>query len=67
MSADDRRKAIVAALVIVPLEWTADRMTSGWWILLAYPRLYAAWLLWWACVKDLLRNKRSWAPAARQC
>ena len=54
-----RELAIVAALVIVPLEWTADRMTSGWWILLAYPRLYAAWLLWWACVKDLLRNKRS--------
>lgn len=51
--------AIVAALVIVPLEWTADRMTAGWWVLLAYPRLYAAWLLWWAGVKDLLRSKRS--------
>ena len=54
-----RDLVIVAALVIVPLEWTADRMTSGWWVLLAYPRLYAAWLLWWACVKDLLRSKRS--------
>ena len=32
--------------MIVPLELTAERFTVGWWALLAYPRLYAAWLLW---------------------
>ena len=46
---------IVAALLIVPLEWTAERFTAGWWALLAYPRLYAAWLLWWFSVRELRR------------
>jgi hypothetical protein len=45
--------AVIAALLIVPLEFTAERFTSGWWSLLAYPRLYAAWLLWAACIRDL--------------
>jgi hypothetical protein len=51
--------AVVAALMIVPLELTAERFTSGWSVLLAYPRLYAAWLLWAASVKDLLRTRSS--------
>ena len=46
---------IVGALLIVPLEWTAERFTSGWWALLAYPRLYAAWLLWTLSVRELRR------------
>ena len=37
---------IVAVLMIVPLEWTAERFTTGWWAVMAYPRLYAAWMLW---------------------
>jgi Glycosyltransferase family 87 len=45
--------AVVAFLLIVPLEFTAERFTAGWWSLLAYPRLYAAWLLWAACIRDL--------------
>jgi hypothetical protein len=44
---------IVGALLIVPLEWTAERFTSGWSALLAYPRLYGAWLLWAAGVREL--------------
>jgi hypothetical protein len=44
---------VVAVLVIVPLELTAERFTGGWWALLAYPRLYAAWLLWAAAVREL--------------
>ena len=51
--------AAIAVLILVPLETTAERFTSGWPILLAYPRLYATWLLWGACVKDLLRTKGS--------
>ena len=45
--------ALIGALLIVPLEFTAERFTSGWWALLAYPRLYAAWLLWAAAVREL--------------
>ncbi len=45
--------ALIGALLIVPLEITAERFTSGWWVLLAYPRLYAAWLLWAASVREL--------------
>jgi hypothetical protein len=46
---------MVGALLIVPLEWTAERFTTGWWALLAYPRLYAAWLLWAFAVRELRR------------
>ena len=59
--------AIIAALLIVPLEVTAERFTSGWAVLLAYPRLYAAWLLWAACVKDLLKAQGSLSPDRRRC
>ena len=45
---------LIGALLIVPLEWTAERFIAGWWSLLAYPRLYAAWLLWGAAVRELL-------------
>lgn len=47
--------AVIAALLIVPLEITAERFTAGWSVLLAYPRLYAAWLLWAAAVRSLYR------------
>ncbi len=43
--------AVAGALLIVPLELTAERFTSGWPVLLAYPRLYAAWWLWAASVR----------------
>ena len=45
----------VGALLIVPLEWTAERFSAGWWAVLAYPRLYAAWLLWALSVRELRR------------
>ncbi len=45
--------AAIAALLVVPLEFTAEKFTSGWWVLLAYPRLYAAWLLWAAAVREI--------------
>jgi hypothetical protein len=43
----------IGALLIVPLELTAERFTAGGWVLLAYPRLYAAWLLWAAAVREI--------------
>jgi hypothetical protein len=35
----------------------AERFTSGWEILLPYPRLYAAWLVWTTTVKELSKAK----------
>jgi hypothetical protein len=39
-------------LFLVPLTWTS-RFTDGWWALLAYPRLYAAWLMWGAILVEM--------------
>ena len=49
---------VIAALLLVPLEITAEKFTDGWWALLAYPRLYAAWLLWAASIRELRRDRR---------
>jgi hypothetical protein len=51
--------AAVAFLTIVPLELTAERFTTGWSVVFAYPRLYAAWLLWAVCVRQLGVRKAS--------
>jgi alpha-1,2-mannosyltransferase len=51
---------VIGALLIVPLEYSAERYTTGWLALLAYPRLYAAWLLWAAAIRELRRDQ----PAA---
>jgi hypothetical protein len=37
---------LVAMLLLLPLRLTAFRFQDGWLSLVAYPRLYAAWLLW---------------------
>ena len=49
--------AIAAVLLVVPLEYTAHRFTSGWWVLFAYPRLYAEWLLWGAAAVEMYRSR----------
>ena len=41
---------LVAMLLLLPLRLTAFRFQDGWLSLVAYPRLYAAWLLWAAHV-----------------
>lgn len=51
---------IFAALYLVPLSYTADVFTSGWSMLAAYPRLYAAWFLWAMTIRAMLR----YAPTA---
>ena len=55
-----RPLAIFTALYVVPLSWTAEAYTTGWTILAAYPRLYAAWLLWAMAIRAMLRDQ----PAA---
>jgi hypothetical protein len=54
---------LIGALLLVPLEWTAERFTTGWAGLLAYPRLYAAWGLWALSVRELQRH--STTPPSR--
>lgn len=46
----------IAFLIVVPLEFTAERFTTGWSVVFAYPRLYAAWLLWAASVRQLITS-----------
>jgi hypothetical protein len=48
---------VVAALLLVPLDYTAHRLTTGWSALGAYPRLYAAWMLWGASVVAMRRTR----------
>ena len=45
-----------SVLLLVPLENTAYRFTAGWGVLLAYPRLYAAWLLWALVIREIRRH-----------
>ena len=56
----ERRQAgwwvLVAILYLVPEQWTWDRDTTGWTALLAYPRLYATWLLWALALRAPDRN-----------
>lgn len=54
---------VIAALLLVPLEITTEKFTAGWWALLAYPRLYAAWLLWAASIRELWSEQTQNRPA----
>jgi hypothetical protein len=38
---------VAVALIAADLPYRAGRLTTGAWALLAYPKLYGAWLLWW--------------------
>lgn len=51
---------IFAVLYFVPLAVTAEAYTTGWSVLAAYPRLYAAWFLWALAMRAMLR----YAPEA---
>lgn len=47
--------AVFAALYLIPLAYTAEVFTDGWRVVFAYPRLYAAWLLWAIAFAAMLR------------
>ena len=44
---------LLAILLMVPLDYTAFRFSRGWTALAAYPRLYAAWLLWAIAIREM--------------
>ena len=49
---------MAAALLVVPAELTIHRFTDGALALLAYPRLYAAYLLWVKTLADAHRERQ---------
>jgi hypothetical protein len=53
---------VAAGLVLVPAGITISFFTQGWLALLAYPRLYAAWLMWGALVWQM-RHSSIWSSS----
>jgi len=51
-----------SVLLVVPSTLTIDRFTNGLWVLLAYPRLYAVWVVWACAVVAARSNGRTLAP-----
>jgi hypothetical protein len=45
---------VFGLLMIAPIEWLGRHFGSGWSALAAYPRLYAAWLLWALTLRRML-------------
>jgi hypothetical protein len=58
------RLIVFGALLLVPLDYTTHVLTTGWSALGAYPRLYAAWLLWGFAIATMLRSRGSVADRA---
>lgn len=56
---------LFAVLYLVPLAYTAEVFTGGWSILAAYPRLYAAWLLWGIAIHAMHQAAKASAIATR--
>jgi len=59
---------VFAILFAVPARLTIHKFTTGWSSLLAYPRLYAAWLLWGLALNSMYRAKQAnLAASAGDC
>jgi len=66
MSVENVSRAMLLAvgiLLIVPSAWTIHAFATGWSSLLAYPRLYAAWLLWFGIAVSLYANAHAMRSA----
>lgn len=50
--------ALALALLAAPLPYEDPVLTVGWTALLAYPRLYGAWLLWGWLVREMWTERR---------
>jgi hypothetical protein len=53
---------VVAVLFLLPERYTWERFTSGWWSLLAYPRLYATWALWALTIRTMRQQPKYGPP-----
>ncbi|MBI1880351.1 MAG: DUF2029 domain-containing protein [Chloroflexi bacterium] len=45
--------ALALCLLIVPIRYDDLALSAGWWALLAYPRLYGAWLVWLVALRRM--------------
>jgi hypothetical protein len=56
-------------LIAADLPYRSPRLSSGALALLAYPKLYGAWLLWdlalWGCQQEVKRTASSWIRQAQ--
>ena len=50
--------ALAFFLLAAPLPYKDPTLADGWIALLAYPRLYGAWLLWAWLIRDLWLDRR---------
>ena len=57
--------AIAIALVAAPLPYRSPMLEEGWLALLAYPRLYGAWLLWAWLAHEIAADRSTESPAER--
>jgi hypothetical protein len=48
--------AIAIALLAAPLPYRDPALDEGWLALLAYPRVYGAWLLWAWLAREIGRH-----------
>ena len=55
--------ALALALLAAPLPYEDPVLTVGWTALLAYPRLYGAWLLWGWLVREMWIDRHARAEA----
>ena len=51
--------ALALALLAAPLPYEDPVLTVGWTALLAYPRLYGAWLLWGWLAREIWIERRA--------
>jgi hypothetical protein len=49
--------AAALLLLLAPISFKSEAYRAGWWALLAYPRLYAAWLIWYLGLRRFLNMK----------
>lgn len=51
---------VVAVLLLsVPWPYKSERLSDGWYALLAYPRLYGGWLVWGWLLKQMHKDSRA--------
>ena len=56
--------ALAFVLLAAPLGYEDPSLADGWIALLAYPRLYGAWLLWAWLIRDLWLGRHARVPDA---
>jgi hypothetical protein len=60
LNAHDATWFVVAAFLLsVSWPYKSERLSDGWYVLLAYPRLYGGWLVWGWLLKQMHQDSRA--------